>query len=362
MPTTLDIGRLAVIGPAFATLAAVLLPATALAVGWRMAALTASQVMLAAGVVLCCALVAFPRGALAGNLWLADGIAGNDVLAGSRDAVIGDQAWALTEGLAWFAGLLLAALVIRWVETARAAIRSRTAFREALRRGARGTDAPLLLFVVAYVAGLVTFASVGTILDRYLFPLVPAVAIVLLRGAPGRERLGRSHAFGHGALAWLAVSAFVMAANSFAYDAARWREGETLAAMGYDAATVDAGYEWVGYHASGAGNADAGYGITWYDDWIGDARPCAVVSNSPVELAGFRLIAADRSAYREYLFLGPDRSFYLYGAVAPSCPTLPAADDVATSASAPTLGSAVSSISTQGGSAAAAVVNRERLR
>ena len=33
VPTTLDIGRLAVIGPAFATLAAVLLPATALAVG-----------------------------------------------------------------------------------------------------------------------------------------------------------------------------------------------------------------------------------------------------------------------------------------------------------------------------------------
>ncbi len=54
-PTTLDIGRLAVIGRAFATLAAVLLPATALAVGWRMTALTASQVILAAGSVLCCA-------------------------------------------------------------------------------------------------------------------------------------------------------------------------------------------------------------------------------------------------------------------------------------------------------------------
>ena len=141
--------------------------------------------MLAAGSVLCCALVAFPRGALTGNLWLADGVAGNDLLVGRRDAVIGDQAWALTEGIAWFAAMLLAALVIRWVETARAAIRSRAAFMESLQRGACGTDAPLLLFMVAYVAGVVTFASVGTILDRYLFPLVPAVAIVLLRGAPG---------------------------------------------------------------------------------------------------------------------------------------------------------------------------------
>ncbi len=65
-------------------------------------------------------------------------------------------------------------------------------------------------------------------------------------------------------------------------------------AMGYDAATVDAGYEWVGYHANGAGNADPGYGITWYDDWIANARPCAVVSNTQVELGRFRLIGVDR--------------------------------------------------------------------
>ena len=181
-----------------------------------MAALTASQVLLAAGVVLCCALVAFPRGALAGNLWLADGVAGNDLLVGRRDAVIGDQAWALTEGIAWFAAMLLAALVIRWVETARAAIRSRAALMDSVQRGACGTDAPLLLFMVAYVAGARrrlprSARSSIDICSRWFPPSRSSCCEARRR----RGRLGRSHALGHGALAWLAVSAFVMAANSF---------------------------------------------------------------------------------------------------------------------------------------------------
>ena len=77
-------------------------------------------------------------------------------------------------------------------------------------------------------------------------------AILLLRGPAQASGLGRSRAFAHAAFAWLAASAFVIAANSFAYDAARWHaEGEAAVALGYEAATIDAGYEWVGYHASG---------------------------------------------------------------------------------------------------------------
>ncbi len=320
-----------------------------------MAALTARHFIIAAGVILGCVVVAFPHDALAGNLWLEHGIAGDDLLAGSRDAVVGGYAWVLTERLAWFAAILLAALAIRWVEAARAATRSRARLKDLFRERARGTDGPLLLFVVASFAGLVTFALIGSILDRYLFPLVPVAAILLLRGALVSERPGRSVAFGHSAFAWLAVSAFLISANSFAYDAARWRAGEAAVALGYDGVTVDAGYEWVGYRASGAGNADHGYGITWYDDWIADARPCAVVSNSLVELAGFRLIATDRSAYRAYLFLGPDRSLYLYGAETASCPPPPAAD-------VPSESAFESSTSTQGRFAAAAVMNAERVR
>ncbi len=33
----------------------------------------------------------------------------------------------------------------------------------------------------------------------------------------------------------------------------------------------------------------------------------------------------DRSAYRQYLFVGPDEPLYLYGSTAPGCPAPPTA-------------------------------------
>ena len=128
------------------------------------------------------------------------------------------------------------------------------------------------------------------------------------------------------AFAWLAISAFVIAANSFAYDAARYRGGEAAVALGYDAQTVDAGYEWVSYHASGVGNSGSGaYGLTWYDDVLSSSRPCAVLSNSPLDGGALRLIRVDRSAYLQYLFFGPAEPLYLYGALVDGCPPPPAA-------------------------------------
>ena len=69
-------------------------------------------------VILGAALVVFmylpPNGPLAGQLWMADGLVGNALLNGTRDPVIGSSAWALSEQLASFAAILLAALVLAW--------------------------------------------------------------------------------------------------------------------------------------------------------------------------------------------------------------------------------------------------------
>ena len=95
--------------------------------------------------------------------------------------------------------------------------------------------------------------------------------------------------------------------------------------MGYDARTVDAGYEWVGYHARGTGNPRSGSdGLPWYDGMM-SSRPCAVLSNSPLQRTDFRLIRVDRSAYQQYLFFGPAEPLYLYGAIGDGCPPPPAA-------------------------------------
>ena len=312
------------LGPAFSTLAAVLLPASALAIGRRMATLRSEQIILAAGLV--CLVNLLPQGPLVGNIWMTNGLTDDQVLSGLREPVIGPIAWTLSGQLALFAAILVASLAFSWggrnlVEASSVS----TAMGRAIRIG-RSREAPLLIFLGAYAAELVVVALASGILDRYLFVMVPFAAILLLRGSTGPSRLGRSHAFSHAAFAWLAASAFVIAANSFAYDAARYRAGEAAVAMGYDARTVDAGYEWVGYHARVVGNSGSGtYGLMWYDDTLLSDPPCAVFSNSPLDDGALRLIRVDRSAYLQYLFFGPAEPLYLYGSLAKGCPPPPPA-------------------------------------
>jgi hypothetical protein len=292
--------------------------------GRRIATFSPAQIILGAGLV--CLLIALPSGPLVGNLWMPNGVAGDFLLNGTRDPLIDPRAWALSGQLAVFAAILVAALALRWSQRILAGATSvSTAVGRAIAI-AQGREGPLVLFLVAYAAGLAVFASMGSMFDRYLYPLVPAAAILLLREPAQPSRPGRRQATSHAALAWLAVSAFVIAANSFAYDAARYRAGEAAVAMGYDAQTVDAGLEWVGYHASGVGNSgSAAYGLAWYDDRLSSHRPCAVLSNSPEVFGGFTLIRVDRSAYLQYLFFGPAEPLYLYGSLADGCPAPPAA-------------------------------------
>ncbi len=95
--------------------------------------------------------------------------------------------------------------------------------------------------------------------------------------------------------------------------------------MGYDPQLVDAGYEWVGSHATSTPSPGSNdYGLTWDYDAVAIARPCAIVSNSPLADDDLTLIRVDHSAYRRYLFVGFDEPLYLYGSNARGCPPPPA--------------------------------------
>ena len=318
-----DPRQLPFLAPAFMTLAAVLLPAAVVAMGRRLASFSAATIL---GAALGCLALELPGMPLLGNLWAPSGVAGDELLSGSRGSVIGANAWALSGQLALFASILVAALALRWCQRSVVGVNSpSTAITRAI-RVARSHEAPLLLFLAVYAAELALIASIGPPFDRYLYPMVPVAAILLLRWSGQPSPLGRSRAFAHGAFVWLAASAFMIATNSFAYDAARYRGGEAAVAMGYDARTVDAGYEWVGYHADSAGNTGSRrYGLMGYDDRFMTSRPCAVLSSSPLDADGFTLISVDRSAYLQYLFFGPAQPLYLYGARTDGCPALPAA-------------------------------------
>jgi hypothetical protein len=57
----------------------------------------------------------------------------------------------------------------------------------------------------------------------------------------------------------------------------------------------------------------------WYDAWWPSFRLCAMVSSSPLDVAGFQLQAADVEAYRLILFAGPQEPLYLYRVSGPDC-------------------------------------------
>lgn len=313
------LGHLIDLGPAFATLAAVLLPALLLYLGRHVLNVSAEQVMVGAGLVF--AVLFLPDGPLLGNLWRPDGLAGRQLLAGSRPAVIGDVAWGISEQLAVFAAILAAAIALRWCQR-NLVLRHPVSSGVALfLRIARSDEGPLALFLVGYAAELALYAFVGGVFDRYLYPMVPVAAILILRRAAGPLGVGRSHAFAHGALAWLIVSSVVLTANSFAYDTARYREGEAAVAMGYTAQTVDAGYEWVGIHGIGPMKPEfIPTEVNWWDDVWPSFRACAILSSSPVEIPAYKLVRVNRAAYKQFLIFGPDQSLYLYGATMEGCP------------------------------------------
>jgi hypothetical protein len=97
--------------------------------------------------------------------------------------------------------------------------------------------------------------------------------------------------------------------------------GELAVSRGFSADTVDAGMEWVGYHATGRATIGVAPGPTetWYDAWWPSFRLCAMVSSSPLNLPGFRLEAVETRAYRLLLVAGDEQPLYLYDVTGPSC-------------------------------------------
>ena len=309
------------LGPAMTTVAAVLLPALVIAVVRRQSSLRPLHLLWAVAIV-ALAFVVPSVGPLVGQFWMAEGLVGNALLSGDRQPVIGPLAWNLSLALALAAGVLLAAVAARWASRAMAGASTPRRLGGRVLTVLRRPPAVLLVFLLGYAAEIAVVVSVGAYpLDRYLYPMIPAAAILLLRETGEVVRPRRIEWLGYAAFGWLAASAVAITLNSFAYDAARWHAGESAVAMGYTAETVDAGYNWVGYHTGGQTQATPqNFGLMWYVDGMMDAAPCAVVSNAPLDHAGYRLVRVDRTAYRQYLLVGPDQPLYLNGATDARCP------------------------------------------
>jgi len=194
----------------------------------------------------------------------------------------------------------------------------------------------VLMFVVATVLGLIVFGLIGNIYDRYFWPVVPTLAALMLIPPLVEERVVDVHqttvedgderrsgvARPIGAIPTVTALALILLLggmglsfllNSAAFDRARWSAGERLVDLGIPAESIDAGYEWVGYHATGL--ASFAHPVPAPTSWEGlfpSFRLCGFVAATPQNVPGARLVEVDLHAYRLLLFAGTDETLYLY--------------------------------------------------
>jgi hypothetical protein len=316
----------------FITTSFVLLPVTLIAISrWR--GFINRRDALAGLIVGCLAILAvFRIGTWPDDLWSglitqAGSPDGGEML-GFRPKLFPDPIWVgiglLASGATLVFGAVVAGIAGAYLRRARSEGRSVT--------GILGTPAGLLAVYVLNVAlGLTAFGLLNLLLDRYLWPAIPVLAVLLLRHpkGPGEPRATRATgATPPVALVRLAVVAILALAtmsaafllNSNAYDSARWRAGLALVDMGFSAETTDAGNEWVESHQTGVVTRSVPAPI-WYETYWPEFRLCAfAAASSPVEIPGQSLLKTDEQAYKLLLFFGPAERFLYYKVNRPDCP------------------------------------------
>jgi len=248
----------------------------------------------------------------------------NYPLFGTRPLLFGDAAWLAVCGLALVASVVVIMVAAGIVGACvRRYDRSLRAIREAL----GSPIGVLVLFSSGTAVGLTLYGIHVPVFDRYYWPLIPPAATILLlvpRSGVGRHA-APSYARKVAAAAPIAavfigitfVSVTFML-NSFAFDSARWRAGETLTQLGLRPDEVDAGYEWVGSHAPTLPDSvQPGSGLTIYETYFPGYRACGLVSSDKVGPPGYALVASE--SYSLNLIAGPTKQLYLYRATSPDC-------------------------------------------
>jgi hypothetical protein len=191
---------------------------------------------------------------------------------------------------------------------------------------AAGSAGGTVLFFVALAGvGLILYGTVYLVFDRYLWPIVPPLAVLLLAepnsGFPTREPRHGTWRTGATVVAFCTLLAFValpLMANSHAFDAARWTAGERLVSAGVPADRIDAGYEWIGFHTTEAPTpANPVPAPIWYRGWWRDFQLCGLATSRDVSPAGGVLLG--KVPYRLALVTGPVAELWVYEIDSPAC-------------------------------------------
>jgi len=269
---------------------------------------------------------AFPD-ALIGNLTTQQGVLDVFGLGDGRPFLFTDPFWA-TMNLLGMVGLVVVGAAI--TATLGAQLRRRPVGPAARLRELGTPPGVVVAFVLVSAAGLVVYGAAWILFDRYLWPIVPALATLLLIPTAANEPDGSAQQSMWGrvlrpatlvplsVLTLQGLLAFTLMANALAFDVARWHGGEDLARGGVALDAIDAGYEWVGAHATT--DANLWHPIPTkptYRGWWSTFRACALVTGTAEPPADGHLVGIE--PYRLYLVAGPVVNLYLYRIDGPGC-------------------------------------------
>jgi hypothetical protein len=315
---------------AIVTISFVLLPAALLALGSSRGSWRRRDVLMGAivGIGVVAVSVAqwvkwgtFPT-ALMGNLVTQYGVPDSYYISGGRPLLFPDPAWTAVNVVALIAVVVVPACIAGVAGRYFTANASSISGRLRSAGSARGV---VLLYVLLAGGGLLLYGSVYGVFDRYLWPLVPPVAALLLAHPIGkgpvwaRSRAAISTPWAViGGAAILALFALPIAANSNAFDAAKWTAGNRLVAAGIPADQIDAGYEWMGFHVTAQPTPTKPTPAPiWYRRWWHDFKLCGLVSSDPTTPP--EGVPLGRVTYRLDLVAGPLSDLWLYKIDSPAC-------------------------------------------
>jgi hypothetical protein len=203
--------------------------------------------------------------------------------------------------------VLLAALAARGIEQALARRRAPDPARIAI--------ASFLALTVAAL-GLRAAAGTSGLYDRYLWGVTIAVLVLLPKGPAilgHARRLGRVAAAAGVLLVGLVSLAVLVEENTSS--AARWQAGEAAVARGLPATSVDAGFEWMGWHYPHLAGEPAG-AAAWADpaSWYNVLKfpagsNCMLMSYAPREEPWLEPVEI---RHYDALLAWADRSVFVY--------------------------------------------------
>ncbi len=246
-----DAGFLRVIGLLILPVVVLAGPVGIVRRAWRTNAVLTTVLGLATSLWLAAAYLRMPSTPFVGNYVARDGVLSYLVLRGHRPDVMPSELFDLLVVLGSISAVVIVLAAVPFLTAIPGRVRDRDLFR--VRDPLTATMGLAIVgFAAAYTLALLTGLP---LFDRYALPILPLVALVLLKAVRTATRDEPRPATTVARTTVVALSFALLVAvglsftvDSASFDATRWNLAARVERMGYPATKIEGGFEWLGYH------------------------------------------------------------------------------------------------------------------